>query len=240
MAGDYQDRHRYFLQAIMVQRLVTERKAQDIYQRACQLYNGDYKAEDLMPCILLINEQLKPLSMEIRHGKSEDNGIKYFGLVNTFEDEHSKMATDFSANEISLFKKVLESILMSNDGHVSSMLSINLGSGLPIKINPTTAEALLANWVNEKWLTEVDGNISLGPRTIIELGVYLKKIYTDDIPDCKLCMDIVVKGQTCENCGVRLHLYCSSIYFKGRPQNTRKCPGCQANWLHEIPSMTHT
>ena len=41
MAGDYQDRHRYFLQAIMVQRLVTERKAQDMYQRACQLYNGN-------------------------------------------------------------------------------------------------------------------------------------------------------------------------------------------------------
>ena len=34
-----------------------------------------------MTCILLINQQLKPLSMEIRHGKSEDNGIKFFGLV---------------------------------------------------------------------------------------------------------------------------------------------------------------
>ena len=40
---------------------------------------------------------------------------------------------------------------------------------------------------------QIDGNISLGPRTIIELGVYLKKIYTEDIPDCKLCMDIVIK-----------------------------------------------
>lgn len=31
-----------------------------------------------------------------------------FFKVNTAEDEHSKMATDFSPNEITFFKKVVE------------------------------------------------------------------------------------------------------------------------------------
>ena len=28
-----------------------------------------------------------------------------------------------------------------------------------------------------------------------------------------------------------------NIFF--RPPNTRKCPGCQANWLHEIPQVLY-
>ena len=33
--------------------------------------------------------------------------IGFFMQVNCFEDEHSKMATDFSANEIALFRKIV-------------------------------------------------------------------------------------------------------------------------------------
>ena len=33
----------------------------------------------------------------------------------------------------------------------------------------------------------------LGPRSIIELSMYLKNIYQEEIPDCKFCSNIVVK-----------------------------------------------
>ena len=44
-----------------------------------------------------------------------------------------------------------------------------------------------------KFYFQIDGEFSLGPRTLIELSMYLKNIYKEEIPDCKMCMHIVVK-----------------------------------------------
>ncbi|XP_065062340.1 non-structural maintenance of chromosomes element 1 homolog [Rhopilema esculentum] len=234
---EHQDSHRYFLQWFVAQSLTTERNARQLHEKACNKYDVHYDADSFSAFISIINKNLKPIFMEIRHGKSEDDGTSYYALVNCSEDEHSKLATSFTANEIAFFKRVLESIVSSDDGYLPSMTLVNLGSELDVKISASASESLLTKLVEEKWLTEIDGDFSLGPRTLIELSMYLKNIYNEEIPDCKMCMHIVIKGQTCANCGVRIHLYCAARFFKGRDLDARKCPGCQANWLHEVPRI---
>eukprot|EP00794_Sanderia_malayensis_P004662 gene4662-5271_t len=233
----YQDAHRYCLQSFMSKRLMTERNAREVFAYACKNYNVELRQDDFVAFIAEINKKLKPLSMEIRHGKSEDDGMSYFSLVNCHEDEHSKVATDLSANEIAFFKKVLDLIVTSDDGYATSMTLVNVGMELDPKITASSSEALLTKLVEEQWLTEINGDLSLGPRSIIELSMYLKNIYQEEILDCKMCMHIVIKGQTCENCGTRIHLYCANKLFKGRPNEQRKCPGCKVQWLHEIPNI---
>eukprot|EP00112_Aurelia_sp_Birch-Aquarium-sp1_P010853 Seg230.14 transcript_id=Seg230.14/GoldUCD/mRNA.D3Y31 product="Non-structural maintenance of chromosomes element 1" protein_id=Seg230.14/GoldUCD/D3Y31 len=141
------------------------------------------------------------------------------------------MATEFTANEIAFFKKVLEMIVMSDDGYLTSMTLINIGTELEVKMTASFAENLLERLVEEKWLTDIDGEFSLGPRTLIELSMYLKNIYKEEIPDCKMCMHIVVKGQSCGNCGIRIHLYCASRFFKGRLSENQVLPN-QKIWMH--------
>ena len=41
----------------------------------------EYDADNFQPLLDLINKKLKPLHMEIRHGKSEDDGKAYYALV---------------------------------------------------------------------------------------------------------------------------------------------------------------
>ncbi|ETE56022.1 hypothetical protein L345_18268, partial [Ophiophagus hannah] len=43
--------------------------------------------------------------MEIRKGSAEDSGGTYLALVNLAETDITKMASDFSENELELFKK---------------------------------------------------------------------------------------------------------------------------------------
>lgn len=214
-----------------------ERNAKELYLQICQSYDVPVRPEDFTMCISAINKKLKPLCMELRHGKAEDDGTSYFALINTFEGDHSQVATEFNPNEIAFFKKVLDLIVTSNDGFVSAMTLVNLGTEMEQKMTASVSEALLTKLVEEKWLTEIDGEFMLGPRSIIELSMYLKNIYQEEIPDCKFCSNIVVKGQTCANCGIRVHLYCANRCLKGRSADSRKCPGCQARWLHKIPEV---
>lgn len=41
--------------------------------------------------------------------------------------------------------------------------------------------------------TQSSGEYSLGPRAMLELHPYLKRVYEDDIVDCMMCRDIVIK-----------------------------------------------
>ena len=50
----------------------------------------EYDADNFQPLLDLINKKLKTLHMEIRHGKSEDDGKAYYALVSvTFYHSHT-------------------------------------------------------------------------------------------------------------------------------------------------------
>ena len=41
------------------------------------------------------------------------------------------------------------------------------------------------------------------------------------------------QGQSCETCGIRMHLPCVAKYFQSAPEP--RCPHCNDYWPHEIP-----
>ena len=94
------------------------------------------------------------------------------------------------------------------------------------------AEKLLGLWVKDKWLSQSSGNLWLGPRAVLELQPYLKRVYEDYVIDCHICMSVVLRGQSCVACDVKLHHHCAAKFFKAG--NTKKCPGCKVDWPHEI------
>ncbi|CAI5792486.1 non-structural maintenance of chromosomes element 1 homolog isoform X1 [Podarcis lilfordi] len=102
------DAHRQFLQAFLTLGFVERPEAAKLHQLYCQLHKVHYVPDKLDDFINTLNGQLQPLSLEIRKGVSEENGRTYYALVNLAETEITLMASDYSENELELFKKTKE------------------------------------------------------------------------------------------------------------------------------------
>ncbi|XP_001639497.2 non-structural maintenance of chromosomes element 1 homolog [Nematostella vectensis] len=231
------DSHRLFLRVFMSRQYLSEAEIQEIYQRSCEACQEDANIDELQPFINTINKHLRPLFMEVRQAQSEDDGTKFYGLVNNVEDEHSKLATDYTTNDITFFKKAIELVVAADDGWVSSMDLLELGSELEKKMSNSYTETLMNKLTKDKWLEESSGIYSLGGRALLELKPYLKRSLEEYIVDCMMCKQIVIKGQTCPQCSGRLHKYCAVVFFSRRTQHV--CPNmdCNAPWPHHVPTL---
>ncbi|XP_077775282.1 non-structural maintenance of chromosomes element 1 homolog isoform X2 [Podarcis muralis] len=149
------DAHRQFLQAFLTLGFVERPEAAKLHQLYCQLHKVHYVPDKLDDFINTLNGQLQPLSLEIRKGVSEENGRTYYALVNLAETEITLMASDYSENELELFKKTMDLIVLSSNGFASSTEILNLADQLkPKKMKKVEAELVLQRLVQDKWLSE--------------------------------------------------------------------------------------
>lgn len=226
------DSHRLFLQCFIAKPFMSEEDTKNAYTKSAQAFQGNDDPENFDRFVNVTNKALRPLFLEIRKGVSEDDGKQYYGLVNGSEDQISKFATSYTAHDVEFFRKVMDLVVQSEDGTVTSVELLHGAHDLEKAMAASQAEKLLGLWVKDKWLSESVGNYWLGPRAVLELHPYLKRVYEEFIVDCKICMDIVLRGQSCVACDVKLHHHCAARYFRGR--DSRKCPGCSIDWPHAI------
>lgn len=224
--------HRLFVQCFIAKPFMSEQDAKDTYIKCCQAFQGNDDLANFDKFIRTANKSLQPLFLEVRKGVSEDDGKQYYGLVNVSEDQISKFATSYTSHDVEFFRKVMDLVVQSDDGTVTSVDLLHAAADLEKPMTASHAENLLELWVKDKWLSQSLGDCWLGPRGVLELHPYLKRVYEEFIVDCKLCMDIVLRGQSCAACDVKLHHHCAARYFRGR--NNRKCPVCSIDWPHEI------
>ncbi|XP_076333810.1 SMC5-SMC6 complex component Non-SMC element 1 isoform X3 [Tachypleus tridentatus] len=78
-----------------------------------------------------------------------------------------------------------------------------------------------------------EGEISLSPRTLIEMDKYLKEMFGENLQTCLMCKQIVLKGRSCEDCHIKLHGHCASRCFQGRGR--AQCPRCGCDWPDHSP-----
>ena len=113
---------------------------------------------------------MSALFLEIRKGTCESTGSKYYAFVNGQEDEISKLCTNYSAQDFAYFRKIIEQIILSDEGCVHSTDSLTLSNNLPDQKKMTYAHAkvLLRGWCNERWLIEdrKENSFLLGPQYI--------------------------------------------------------------------------
>ncbi|CAG8581352.1 15886_t:CDS:2, partial [Acaulospora morrowiae] len=192
--------------------------------------------------IATINQKLNTIDLEFRKSHDETDGKAVWALVNTKGDEVVKLATEYSPIEIAYFKHLIELIVTADDEafSVSSITALKEASKLKTTITKNTAENLLQRFVDDKWLIlSQGGRYSLSQRTILELQVYLKEEFEDNLIECTLCYDIVTQGQRCDvqQCKSRLHHHCARRYFSS--QNEKICPTCKIPWKdsNEIGEM---
>ncbi|XP_066545115.1 non-structural maintenance of chromosomes element 1 homolog isoform X1 [Amia ocellicauda] len=239
MARPMTDSHRRFLQTIMCNGMIEGSKAQALHRHCCEVHGVHYAHDRLDEFLGVINAHLQPMFMHIRKGVSEEDGQQHYALVNIAETDITRMASDYSDNELELFRKAMDLIVDSENGTASSTDLLNLADSLQTKkMKKKETEQVLQRLVLDKWLCEKEGDYTLSTRCIIEMEGYIQRTYPDLVKVCNICRSIAIQSQMCENphCGIKMHIPCVAKYFRGRTDP--HCPSCNEFWPHEIPELT--
>ncbi|XP_040212645.1 non-structural maintenance of chromosomes element 1 homolog [Rana temporaria] len=226
--------HQRFLQVLMSHGILEASVLRGLHRHCCEVHKVQYMHDKLDDFVSIINKHLQPVFMQIRKGTDENDGKKYYALLNLAENDVTKMASDFGENELELFRKTMDLIIDSDSGFASSTNILNLADQLQTKkMKKKEIEQLLQQFVQDKWLIEKEGEYSLHTRSIMELEHYIQITYQDVVKQCNICHNIAIQGHVCENCGIKIHLTCVEKYFRG--QSGPRCPQCTEQWMQEIP-----
>jgi len=220
-----------FLQAIMSYGIMNARQVKDVINDIMRRHGvqSDF-ASYMTSVVAAINTSLEPYDMQIKKCICEVKGTNYYALVNQTEHPLNKLSPLYTPMQLELFKKIVEEVLTSDSGTVTSMEALNFEFGETVKFSRREREETLTRMANDMWLVEERGEISLSARSIYELDVYIREVYKDQAVICPACNALVVRGQRCEkgNCSVRIHNHCAKKLFKAGTQ--RKCPSCKTAW----------
>ncbi|MGH0144846.1 UNVERIFIED_CONTAM: hypothetical protein FKN15_035199 [Acipenser sinensis] len=135
--------------------------------------------------------------MQIRKGMSEEDGQQYYALVNLADTEITRMASDYSDNELELFRKAMDLIVESENGMACSTDILNLADKLQSKkMKKKEVEGVLQRLVVDKWLCEKNGEYTLSTRCIMEMEQYIRNMYQDLVKLCNICHNIAIQGLT--------------------------------------------
>jgi len=174
-----------------------------------------------------INQEIRPLGMEIRRGMDERNGKFAFILINRISSEQTVSAfSDYSPLELEYFKAILAAIFEEESRTLSERCCLNLTTRLSKKMTMEEGERFLERMIADNWLEKKRGQILLHVRTIHEMEPYLKDTFQLD--ECQLCKIVVIskKNQECASCGAQAHWCCISKLPR------RVCPkeDCRSPW----------
>lgn len=234
--GTMTDVHRRFLQLLMTHGVLEEWEVKRLQKHCYKVHDCNAPVEKLEDFIHNINSVLESLYIEIKKGVTEDDGRPIYALVNLATTAVSKMASDFAENELDLFRKALELIIDSETGFASSTNILNVVDQLKgKKMRKKEAEQVLQKFVQNKWLIEKEGEFTLHTRAILEMEQHIRETYPDAVKICNICHGLLIQGQSCETCGIRMHLPCVAKYFQSNPEP--RCPNCNDYWPHEIPEI---
>ncbi|CAG7846442.1 SubName: Full=Uncharacterized protein {ECO:0000313/EMBL:CCA66936.1} [Serendipita indica DSM 11827] len=208
-------------------------------EEACRSLNDEipqmYNAAEVNIYIQEINETLVPLSIEFKSRIDEVSGKRIWALVNTVEGEIAKVATEYTPAEIGLYKAVIDHIVLAprDSFCVGEIACLREASSLKPSMPKSQAEATLKNFVANGWLYKSPrGRYTLSTRALIELELYLRRTYEDEIFDCAHCKELCTLGIACDShldeCDTYLHRHCYDLLRRTTPR--LKCPNCEADW----------
>eukprot|EP01113_Clastostelium_recurvatum_P004161 TRINITY_DN11833_c0_g1_i2.p1 TRINITY_DN11833_c0_g1~~TRINITY_DN11833_c0_g1_i2.p1 ORF type:complete len:236 (-),score=44.54 TRINITY_DN11833_c0_g1_i2:74-781(-) len=227
------DEQKMMLQAFMAQHVLSEG---DVIASLSKILAADparVRVSDVDTFLSPINESLRFMNLEIKRGMDEADGMFYYGLINNKHDKVVEKATLFDIKELALYKKIMEKIVDSKKGEISSTEATNLYKGAELTVAQT--EDCVNRLVHDRWLTNTRGQLSIGIRGILELRVYLAEEFGEDkLRQCALCSEMLVKGTPCpnEDCPAIMHKGCITRWFQqpGVRKDAHKCPKCQSTW----------
>lgn len=102
--------HRQVIQQVMKTGFYEKSEFQKLVK---SIQDKEQNSETMENLLLEINDQLKLYHMRIQTIVHPKTKLQYYGLINQVEDEISKLATHYDANELNYFKIIVSTITNS-------------------------------------------------------------------------------------------------------------------------------
>lgn len=232
----YGDEHRLFLQIMLNRRVLSLSELKEIiafcHDRAS--YAAPTDTDAVKKFVQDMNTEITPFHMRIKHGVSEEDGEHFYALVNLKDDDLSKLATKFTGNEMKYFKILVEKIVESDSGTISSTVAINVADDMEqTRFSAADAELLIERFVKDGCLTEDQGQIGMSILSIMEMEPYLQDHFGERLGKCHACKRICIKGQKCRapGCDVKMHQRCAvQLFGEDGSELPDSCPSCGSAW----------
>jgi hypothetical protein len=183
--------------------------------------------------LLELNHLLEPF-----HFKLVKYHEKYF-IVNTLNDTLTcNFASNFTANEIHLFKMVMtlicqsESKMLSESDIIREIKAVNFAltqgetQATQSTIKNASIDRLLETLVDQEWLERSSNyKYMLAPRTLVELYEFLHTLDEGALDECAFCRYLMAhEAVECSSCENSYHKYC---YEKLSSNGSFSCLYCQ-------------
>jgi len=227
-----------FLQTIMSCGLLNGKDVKDYHKLACEQSKEAYSVDDLGQFVITINANIKTFGLEIKKAVDELTGKHFFVLINKVESDITRMHPKYSIAQTELLKRLVQAIVESDTGMISTMSALRLVNGLEQKMSQTDAEGFYQRLIQDKWLILTSlGQYTLSTRSIADLEMYIAEQFNDVAVNCSLCHKLCIMGQNCPSCPVRVHFHCATVYFRRDPSGSMPCLSdtCQAVWPRQLP-----
>ncbi|KAL8741685.1 MAG: hypothetical protein Q9190_005735 [Brigantiaea leucoxantha] len=251
----WNDSHRAFLQAFMARSTLTFEQAkpllaaiQTAHERKETLVE-DITEADFTSYINAANTRLSPFDLQIRSTFHQTSRERIYALVNVTSDPIIQLATNYSPDEISFLKRVLDAMFETYNTSRHEVMAINSMQAVRLHKNPESnrretqngsatqgssgqglkmleAEKMLKTLVEEGWFEKSKkGFYSLTPKALMELRGWLIETY-NDLDDEEDDEERPLRIKQC--------IACKEIVTVGQRCPKRSCPVR----LHDICTQT--
>jgi len=213
----------YLIQTLMWRQCVTEDNFKRLVAKCLKEEDTETEmsAEKVSQMVSRVNRLMRPFGVELSRGPNETDGTVFYALINTSDNEMTRMANIWTQKELQYFRKLMAAIIESNSSSISSTKMLNIGRDDELKFSISAAETVTNKWLEQKWLEEIsDGKVAIGVRTLLEMSVYIRERF--EVQDCFRCKILCVRGFNCMSCDTKLHYHCFDAQFV--PNNL--CPNC--------------
>ncbi|XP_044265301.1 non-structural maintenance of chromosomes element 1 homolog [Tribolium madens] len=221
MAHSLSKRHKFFIQFMLTNGLVTVDKALKFFSEISPEQNQLIHLKSL---IIEINRAIGLQYFKIATSICEVTGENVFIWINTKNDELSKHQLGFSPVELEYFHAIMQEIITSENHQVLYPRCINITSTLVGTLSRESGEKALIKWIKGGYFVKKQQFVYLGARTILEFTTYLRT--NTENCTCSLCSELVFVGKNCGSCENTFHAFCIQKYL----QNQCRCPSCKADW----------
>lgn len=195
-----------------------------------QLFND---SESLSDSLQVLTKKIDRLKMDIKEVKFDITGESYYVIVHMTGESFFPRCCIFSKPQLDFLKKILTSIVLSNNGTIGKIDALNSCKSM----SKSDADEALSLFEEEKILMEInEGKITLTPLAVVEFGPFFNSCFADNLSTCDLCKQLVFVGRVCDKdtCGLKYHYHCAAKWMVKRSD----CPGCGFEWTVDMQADT--
>jgi len=217
--------------------ILNAKETKELYNESCKRLNvePDFRNHITM-LITTINANVEPFNLMIKKAICETTGTDWYGLISTADTSVMRFSQIYSLAELELYKKLIQAVVTSDAGQVSTTEALNLAREITgdNKLTQMEAQDFVETLEEDRWIDVREGIIILATRSLLEMEHYIFNQFPDDAIKCEICSRICIKGQMCTECEeVKIHRKCAIKLFSKQPE--ARCPKqtCKAVWGHQ-------